>query len=139
MIRLAGYSVLEKFHDGTNTQLYRGTRDADQAAVVIKVPRSEYPSSREIARLQHEYRLLSENRIPGVAQAYALEKLGRGLALVMERLPGQPLQTVMRARPLTIDECLSIGIQLCRILESLHEKQLVHKDIKPHKARPERE
>jgi len=131
MIRLVGYAVREKFHDGSNTQLYRGTRDVDQAPVVIKVPRSEYPSSREIARLQHEYRLLSELRIPGVARAYALEKLGRGMALIMERLPGQPLQMVLRSRQLALGECLKIGIELCRILEALHGHHLVHKDIKP--------
>src|SRR5437868_9202778 len=112
MIRLPGYSAIEKFHDGTNTQLYRATRDSDRASVVIKVPRSEYPSAREIARLQHEHHLLGELKITGVARAYALEKFGRGLALVMERLPGQPLQVVMRSRQLTIRECLTIGIEL---------------------------
>lgn len=131
MIRLPGYSVLEKFHDGSSTQLYRGVREHDQLPVVIKVPRGEYPSSREIARLQHEYRLLSELEIPGVARAYAMEKFGRGQALVMQHLSGQPLNLVMRSRQLTVSESLSVAISLCRTLEALHDRRLVHKDIKP--------
>ena len=55
---LQNYANLEKFHDGSNNQVFRAVRIADRKPVVIKVPRSEYPSTRDLARLYNEYHLL---------------------------------------------------------------------------------
>jgi predicted ATPase/anti-anti-sigma regulatory factor/GAF domain-containing protein len=131
MNKLPSYSLLDKFHDGSNTQLFYGIREADGTPVVIKVARSEYPGVRELARLQNEYLLLRELAAPGIPKAYGLEKFGRGVALVMQRVAGQPLHALLRSRQLTISECLRIAIELARILEGVHSHHIVHRDVKP--------
>ena len=128
---LQNYSNLEKFHDGSNNQVYRALRVSDQAPVVIKIPRSEYPSSRELARLYNEYHLLGQLQLPGIPRVYGLEKFGRTVALVMESLSGQSLHSLLSTRQLTISECLSLAIKLTHILEAVHARQIVHRDIKP--------
>mgnify|MGYP000532379222 CR=1 FL=1 len=67
---LQNYSNLEKFHDGSNNQVYRARRVSDKTPVVIKIPRSEYPSSRELARLYNEYHLLNELQLPALQEIY---------------------------------------------------------------------
>ena len=128
---LQNYSNLEKFHDGSNNQVYRARRVSDKTPVVIKIPRSEYPSSRELARLYNEYHLLNELQLPGIARVYGLEKFGRTVALVMESLAGQSLQHLLGLRQLTISECLTLAIRLTQILETVHARRIVHRDIKP--------
>lgn len=128
---LQNYSNLEKFHDGSNNQVYRARRVSDKTPVVIKIPRSEYPSSRELARLYNEYHLLNELQLPGIARVYGLEKFGRTVALVMESLEGQSLNSLLNLRQLTISECLTLAVKLTQLLEAVHARQIVHRDIKP--------
>ena len=138
MNKLLGFSIVEKFHDGNNNTLYRAVRSADQTPVVIKLPRSEYPSHRELARLHNEYRMLTELGGAGVPKAYSLERLGRTVALVLENMEGVPLSAVLASRQLTISESLGIAIALAQTLEQLHARQIVHRDIKPSEVGAER-
>ena len=62
---------------------------------------------------------------------YSLEPFGRSVALVLESLPGQSLQTLLGRRALNVGECLSVAIKIVRALETLHARRVVHRDIKP--------
>ncbi len=126
--RIPNYVLAEKFHDGSSNQLYRAIRESDGAAVIIKLPRSEYPTSRELGRIHNEYQLLSELTVDGIPKVYGMEKLGRSAALVIEHLVGEPLSAVLRSRQLTVSECLSIAMDLTRILEALHTHHIIHRD-----------
>ncbi len=145
---LPNYTHLEKFHDGSNNQVYRALRAADRTPVVIKIPRSEYPSTRELARLQNEYHLLKQLQdgatqeeadaaTPAgqagakIVKAYGLEPFGRSVALILESLPGKSLHALLAARQLTLAECLSLAIKITRSLELIHARRVIHCDIKP--------
>ena len=107
-------------------------------AVVAKLFKSEHPRPRELAKLQHEYALLRSLDIPGVIKAYALEKYGNGLALIVQGVEAQPLSRRIAEGGIAIPTALTVALRLSEILESLHERQIVHKDIKPHKVPIER-
>jgi serine/threonine protein kinase len=87
MIDLPGYILPQKVYEGAETAVYRGHRSADGVPVAVKVTRSDYPTAREMARLRREFGVLQHiHELPGVVKGYALEKYGRGLALVMADL-----------------------------------------------------
>lgn len=134
MIALPGYTLTEMIHEGAETLVYRGVRDSDGALIVAKLFKSEHPRPRELAKLQHEYTLLRSLDIPGVIKAYALEKYGNGLALIVQGIDAQPLSRRIAEGALAIPTALTVALRLAEILESLHEGQIVHKDIKPHKV-----
>ena len=48
--KVKGYSLDERLSQRFLTMVYRGVRLQDNAPVVVKLPRSEYPSTRELAR-----------------------------------------------------------------------------------------
>jgi predicted ATPase/anti-anti-sigma regulatory factor len=131
MLHIDDYTVVSKIHEGPNTILYGGHRNVDHAPIVAKVPRSEYPSPRELAKLRHEYALLKSLDLPGVVRAYALARCGSGLALVLESLTAQPLSVILGGDPLALSTGLRIGINLADILAGLQRQRVVHKDIKP--------
>jgi predicted ATPase/signal transduction histidine kinase len=68
--------------------------------------------------------------IPGIVQTYGLENYRNSLALVLEDFEGQSLKQFLNSNQLDIISFLKIAIQLANTLFELHEKQIIHKDIK---------
>jgi predicted ATPase/GAF domain-containing protein/anti-anti-sigma regulatory factor len=121
-----------RIHESSTRVLYRGYRTVDGAPVVAKLPKSESPSARELASLQHEYAVLRDIASPGVVTAYALEEYGNGLALVLADVDGEPLSAVLASRRLDLRTILHIATRLAAILGAVHQRHVIHKDVKPH-------
>ncbi len=133
LLDLPGYTLTARAYEGSETVLYRGRRDADSAPVAVKVTRNEYPTSRDLARLRREFAILKDlDGLPGVVHAYALEKCGRGVALVMEDLGASSLHVMLEARALDLTAALKIAVSLAGALGQIHQRDVIHKDIKPH-------
>nr|WP_240807831.1 AAA family ATPase [Polyangium spumosum] len=128
---IPGYSGRELIHEGPAVALFRGLRDSDRAPVVIKVTRGDRPRPRELARLRHEHTLLRMLEGPGIIKAHALVGYGAGLALILEDTGGESLALRLRRGPLELRACLDIALALARILDGVHARGVIHKDINP--------
>jgi PAS domain S-box-containing protein len=81
-------------------------------------------------RLQHEYALKAELDADWAARPVALMRYNDRLTLVLEDAGGAPLDRLLR-RPLDVSHFLRIAIPLAGALRQLHQRGLIHKDIKP--------
>jgi serine/threonine-protein kinase len=82
-------------------------------------------------RFEREAQALGSLSHANIAQIYGVEDTGGSLVLVMELVEGPTLSEHLRATPLSIEESLSIGRQLCEGLEAAHERGIIHRDLKP--------
>lgn len=130
-ISLQNYTLKERIHQGTSTVLYRAARNSDGGSVVIKLANGEYPGPRELARLRHEYGVLHELDVPGVVKTYGLEASNQGYALILEDLGGESLSHLLSRRRLGLRTVLTLASSLASVLDVLHQRHLLHKDIKP--------
>jgi serine/threonine protein kinase len=127
----AGYRIEELIYEGRRSVVYRGTRLSDGKPVIIKTHRSPYPPFAELAQYQNHYAIATELDVPGVARPIALEPHENGFALVMEDTGSISLKAYAGGRALAPEEALRVGLELARILEGLHARRVIHKDIKP--------
>ncbi|UQA56910.1 AAA family ATPase [Polyangium aurulentum] len=131
MHKSSGYTLTEMLHEGSHTSLHRGRRDVDGAPVLLKLLRGEYPSPREIARLRHEYLIGRDLAASGVVEVHALEKVGHGLALVLGDVGGRTLAQILQSERLPLATALQIASRLAKAVGAIHDRHVIHKDIKP--------
>jgi len=131
VIRVPGYEIVQEVRLGHRHTVYRGRRVGDEAPVVIKTLSGEHPASTDAERLRAEHQLLLELEIPGVARVIELEELPDRPALIMEELGERDLWQWMARRPLAVDVFLELAIQMGEIVEELHQRQVIHRDLNP--------
>ncbi|MBW4618969.1 MAG: AAA family ATPase [Cyanosarcina radialis HA8281-LM2] len=128
---IPGITVITQIYESANSLVYRGIRDSDKQPVILKVLKTEYPSPEELIRYKQEYEIVRTLNLPGIIQAYSLEKYQRTLVIILEDVGGQSLNILMKSRQLTLEDFLSIAIQITDGLGRIHAANIIHKDINP--------
>ncbi len=109
---------------------WRQRADGHRLAVLAVVPVVEHPSPDTLDRLAHEYGYKDD--LDGAWAARPLELVrerGRTM-LVLEDPGGEPLEGLL-AQPMAVDSFLPLAVGIATALGKLHERGLVHKDLKP--------
>jgi PAS domain S-box-containing protein len=123
---LSGYAV-SPLREG-DIALYRGSGNG--LSPILLVAAAEETSLDSVERLEHEYALKVELDADWAARPVALTRYNDRLTLVLEDPGGVPLDRLL-GRPLDISHFLRIAIPLAGALRRVHERGLIHKDIKP--------
>jgi hypothetical protein len=110
--------------------LSRDVRDGEAFPLFAAIPSSAQPSPELPARLQHAYALREELDPAWAARPLRLEPHHGRLTLLNEDPGGDPLLRLLR-RPWEITSFLRLGIGAVMRLAQLHQRGLIHKDVKP--------
>src|SRR6202166_1201799 len=107
--------------------LYRGSGNGLAPILLVA---AEETSLGCVERLEHEYALKGELDADWAARPVALTHHNGRTTLVLEDPGGAPLDRLL-GRPLHVSHFLRIAIPLAAALRRVHERGLIHKDIKP--------
>ncbi|CAN5711213.1 hypothetical protein BH10CYA1_BH10CYA1_06470 [soil metagenome] len=129
---LANYRNLKLLHRGLKHDVFQAVCAADESTVILKILNSENKNPSAIERLENEYRILSENSIPGMVKALRLEQEGNLAVLVMGYTGSTTLSDLLATTgPLDPDTFLRIAIQLTKTIERIHDENIIHLDLCP--------
>src|ERR1700722_3704238 len=122
----------ELWEDGEGV-FRRGSRPGvkgKKRAVLFVRPASEHPSRSVLDRLIHEYELRDELESTWAVRPLDLMGDAGRTVLVLEDVDGEPLGRLL-GPPMELGRFLSLAIAATAAVGKLHERSLVHKDIKP--------
>lgn len=141
MVRFEGYTVLRKAGAGGLADVYvaevpldarppaEGLLPGDRVA--LKILREPGRTGASVERFLREGRLLMEHPHPALPRCYAAVGGARPY-LALELLEGATLRDIIRERgPLPHEVSLRVAEALLRVLSFLHERSVVHRDVKP--------
>ena len=125
MNELSSY-VFSPLREG-DIALYRGSGNGLAPILLVA---AEETSLGCVERLEHEYALRAELDADWAARPVALTHYNDRMTLVLEDPGGAPVDRLL-GRPLDVSHFLRIAIPLAGALRRVHERGLIHKDIKP--------
>jgi serine/threonine-protein kinase len=132
------YRLLQRLGTGTFGSVYRAKRPhlPDNYAVkIIDLNDSQFgaqgPSLRD--RVEREVRILSSISTPHLVSFHdVLELPGGSIAVVMDYVQGETLgQLLDRTGPLSVSRAVQFAIEIAAGLRAVHERGVVHRDLKP--------
>jgi PAS domain S-box-containing protein len=125
---LPGYTVAEEVHHGRRRVVYRATRDRDGARVILKTVADATGGA---ATLGREYDLLRDLDLEGVPRAIELVNAGGRAVLVLEDAGHTRLRALIPQGGMDASTFLPLALALVEILQRLHQRRVIHKDINP--------
>src|ERR1700730_19170329 len=128
-----GDSSLQVLCEDGERVLCRGWRDdgdGERSAVLAVLSASEHPTPGFVDRLAHEYGLRDELDGRSTARPLALVREHGRTMLLLEDPGGEPLDQLL-GRPMEMGGFLHLATGISAALRQLHERGLIHKDIKP--------
>src|SRR5262249_6759807 len=99
-------------------------------SLLVVAPVGEHPAPASLRRLEHEYALQAELDPGWAVQPLALVKHQGRPVLVLADPGGEPLDQVLR-QPMEVGRFLHLAIGIALALSQLHQRGLIHKDLKP--------
>ena len=133
--RFGPYEVLSALGVGGMGEVYRARDSRLHRDVAIKIlPAALATDAQRLARFEREAQVLASLNHPHVAQVYGLEETDGTPALVMELVEGPTLADLIARYPdarLSLTRVLDIAWQMADGLATAHEKDIVHRALKP--------
>ena len=104
--------------------------DGRRRAALAVLPATEHPTPATLNRLAHEYGVKDELGAAWAVRPLELAREGGRTMLLLEDSGGEPLARLLGA-PMAVGGFLRLAIGIAGALGKLHQRGLVHKDLKP--------
>ena len=129
--RFAHFRILRSLGQGGMGVVYEAFDERLQRRIAIKSIRADRLDDVARRRFWREARRAASVGHPNVCQVFDIGEVDGMTFLAMELLEGQSLAQRVAQGPIPVRDTIHIALGVLAALEALHEKQLVHRDVKP--------
>ena len=129
LLQFDEFEVTEQVYESPHSLIFKTRQAADAPLVLLKVLKTDSPSPKEIVRFHQEYLIARKIDSPYVVKILGLIDQDNLVALRIEDIGAQNLNTWLEQDPPSILEGLEIAISVCRGLHDIHKQSIAHKDI----------
>src|SRR5713226_3543691 len=130
--KLGPYEIQSPLGAGGMGEVYRAKDTRLDRSVAVKILRSHLSDNPEAKqRFDREARAISSLNHPNICTLHDVGHQNGIDYLVMEFLEGQTLADRLMKGPLSLDQVLKYGIEVCDGLEKAHKTGVTHRDLKP--------
>lgn len=129
--KIGPYSILERLGAGGMGEVFLAYDERLDRKVAIKrihLEKGSDPERRE--RFRREARISARLNHPAIVHVYDVLSEGESEYIVMEHVEGEDLSLLLRRGPLSVEQAVSIALDVARGLEEAHRQGIIHRDLK---------
>jgi serine/threonine-protein kinase len=130
-----GFRVEALLSQTLHGRVYRAVSPAGETVALKELVFALAPDAKTIDAFEREARVLAQLDHPAIPRFIGAFREGAGihlrLYLAQEMIEGEPLLQRLRRGPLPKDEVKSLARQALGVLAYLHERRVLHRDVKP--------
>lgn len=131
-VRIPGIKVLHLIGEGGTARVYLASREDDDEPLVVKILRQEIVINRKaLERFMEEYAMVERIQSRHVARIHGHGNYQNYVYLVMEFFEGGDLSKRLAGQAVPPPEALRLFRELMFALGDIHEKGILHRDLKP--------
>ena len=131
-VRIPGIEVLHLIGEGGTARVYLASRENDDEPLVVKILRQEIVLNKNaLERFMEEYAMVERIQSRHVARIFSHGNYQNNVYLVMEFFEGGDLSKRLGGKPVPPPEALKFFRELMFALGDIHEKGILHRDLKP--------
>jgi len=133
-IRFANYRIVETLGSGALSTIYRAVQEPLGRVVALKALKTQIaPTSSFGEQLDREAKILRDLAHPNVVLLLDASRTASGRPfLVLEHVEGPSLHKLLgKKRVLPLEAALAIAVGVTSALAHIHERGVVHRDVKP--------
>ena len=118
---------------GGMAEIYEANDTYRHKPVAIKIIKEQFNDSIfELERFQNEARYASMFSHPHIVKIYNVGEYQKNFFIVLELMRGRTLKDYLDERGyLSLDDAINITLQLLDATKHIHERRILHNDIKP--------
>ncbi|MCR4956846.1 MAG: Stk1 family PASTA domain-containing Ser/Thr kinase [Lachnospiraceae bacterium] len=127
------YEIIEKIGTGGMSDVYKATDNLLSRHVAVKVLKPEFSEDVNfLTKFRTEAQAAAGLENPNIVNIYDVGSENKMHYIVMEYIEGITLKTyIEKKEKLGYKEAISIAIQTCNGIRAAHNKNIIHRDIKP--------
>jgi len=131
-VRIPGIRALHLIGEGGTARVYLASRERDDEPLVVKILRPEITKDKKaLARFMEEYAMVEKIQSRHVARIHGHGQSEAHAYLVMEFFEGGDLNKRLAGKALAPEDALRVFRELMFALGDIHEKGILHRDLKP--------
>jgi DNA-binding response OmpR family regulator len=131
-LRIPGIKVLHLIGEGGTARVYLASREDDDEPLVVKILRHEIVLNKKaLERFMEEYAMVERIQSRHVARIVSHGNYQNNVYLVMEFFEGGDLSKRLGGKPVPPPEAIKFFRELMFALGDIHEKGILHRDLKP--------
>ena len=124
------YIILRMLGRGGMGEVYLAKDKKLDRLVAVKVLLQGADEKAE-KRLLREARTVAELNHQNICLIYEVGKTANLPFIIMQYIEGKTLEEIIKSKPLSVDESISIVLQIAEALGEAHSHNIIHRDIKP--------
>ena len=130
---VGGYEVLRRLSEGAAAEVFLARSEATQQRVIIEVLKPELATEQDIvSRFLEASRSRRQMEHPNVARRLLEGTTADGRPYSITEAQGDSVAAFLTAHgPFQVEPLVQIAIKICDALQYLHEKGVVHGNLKP--------
>jgi len=129
------YRIIKKIGQGGMGDVYlaEDTMNSNRLTAIKTIKSRIIEKDYSLNQFKHEYEIMSRLWHPNLARVYDFGELdGVGLYLAMEYIEGHDLAMLMHNHSeLKVTDILAMMVDLLRVMEFIHSRNIIYCDIKP--------